>query len=394
MQDFLKWSLPLFRVFGIRVRLHLLYIMLTLALIWRTVANANNPNEAFNYILIWVVVLFISILLHEFGHCFAARAVNGDADEILMWPLGGLASCDVPHTPYANFITAIGGPLVTLAICAISAIILFFNQLMIPLNPFDNRSLASPELYSFKSGKYSVPADEQPIRVVRAGTDESNYGPIIKVGNQYFVIDVDTKKVTEVDLISAPTYPNWVAWVARIFFLNYILFLFNLIPAFPMDGGRVFQTFMWSRTNYHTAMVRSCYLGMICAAIFIIISIAYDNFMLSFLALFIFYHCQKGLITLEQSESEGLFGYDFSQGYTSLEAGEERSVRKKSPGWFARWSAARKERKRVKEEETKLQELSRMDELLEKVHNSGLQSLTDEERRFMTRVSNRYRQKK
>ena len=65
-------------------------------------------------------LLFLSILLHEFGHCFAARSVDGDATEMLLWPLGGLAYCDVPHTPRANLITALGGPAVNLALCVLA----------------------------------------------------------------------------------------------------------------------------------------------------------------------------------------------------------------------------------------------------------------------------------
>ena len=49
-----------------------------------------------------VLLLFGIILLHEFGHCFGARYVDGDAKEILIWPLGGLAYVDVPHTPRAQ----------------------------------------------------------------------------------------------------------------------------------------------------------------------------------------------------------------------------------------------------------------------------------------------------
>ena len=72
----------------------------------------------------WLVMcglLFLSILLHEFGHCFAARSVDGDATEVLLWPLGGLAYCDVPHTPRANLITALGGPAVNLGLCVMAA---------------------------------------------------------------------------------------------------------------------------------------------------------------------------------------------------------------------------------------------------------------------------------
>ena len=48
------------------------------------------------------------VLLHEFGHCAGARAVDGDAHQILMWPLGGLAAIEVPHTPRANFMPRAG----------------------------------------------------------------------------------------------------------------------------------------------------------------------------------------------------------------------------------------------------------------------------------------------
>ena len=58
------------------------------------------------------MLLFGIILLHEFGHCFGARYVDGDAKEVLIWPLGGLAFVDVPHTPRALFIATAAGPAV------------------------------------------------------------------------------------------------------------------------------------------------------------------------------------------------------------------------------------------------------------------------------------------
>src|SRR5207248_3089000 len=62
----------------------------------------------------------------EFGHCFAGRWVDGEASDILQWPLVGLAYVEVPHTPRAHFVTAAGGPLVNLGLCAISANLLIF----------------------------------------------------------------------------------------------------------------------------------------------------------------------------------------------------------------------------------------------------------------------------
>ena len=66
-----------------------------------------------------MLLMFVSILLHEFGHCFAARARRWRRHEVLLWPLGGLAYCDLPHTPRLTSITRRGGPAVNLLLCVI-----------------------------------------------------------------------------------------------------------------------------------------------------------------------------------------------------------------------------------------------------------------------------------
>jgi len=74
--------------------------------------------------------LFVIVLLHEYGHCFAARSVGGNAEEIILTPLGGLAMAYAPHDPWARFVTVIGGPLVNVAICAICGGILSITARM------------------------------------------------------------------------------------------------------------------------------------------------------------------------------------------------------------------------------------------------------------------------
>src|SRR5262245_7806750 len=139
MRDPMSWSIPLFRAFGIQVRLHILYIIITLGLVLRAVSLM--PDHWLDVVLVAVVLLFIAVLLHEFGHCFAARRVDGEADEILMWPLGGLAYCAVPHTPRANLITAVGGPLVNVAICLGAGAVLIAADYLPPINVFESRQL-------------------------------------------------------------------------------------------------------------------------------------------------------------------------------------------------------------------------------------------------------------
>ena len=122
MRDPLSWSFPIGRLFGVTVRVHVLFPLVALGLIIRAAAGTKAaPALEGDWIDATLIIgfLFFSILLHEFGHCFGARAVNGDASEVLLWPLGGLAYCDVPHTPRANFICTAAGPAVNLLLCAL-----------------------------------------------------------------------------------------------------------------------------------------------------------------------------------------------------------------------------------------------------------------------------------
>src|SRR5947209_14569104 len=103
MRDPMSWALPVFRLFGVQVKIHLLFFVVTLGLFLRVVMMKDHPIWWVDVFVFTILLLFGIILMHEYGHCFGARAVEGEAKEILIWPLGGLAYLDVPHTPRANF---------------------------------------------------------------------------------------------------------------------------------------------------------------------------------------------------------------------------------------------------------------------------------------------------
>src|SRR5207244_5592755 len=96
-----------------------------LAMILREGFDKNSAPGGWIDASLVMGLLFFSVLLHEFGHCFAARSVNGDAQEVLLWPLGGLANVEVPHTPRANLIVAAGGPAVNLVLALLSTLLLW-----------------------------------------------------------------------------------------------------------------------------------------------------------------------------------------------------------------------------------------------------------------------------
>jgi hypothetical protein len=110
------------------------------------------------------------------------------------------------------------------------------------------------------------------------------------------------------------------------------------------------------------------------------------------LALFIYVSCRHQWIVLEMGDENSPFGYDFSQGYTSLERDQPAApVQRRRQSWYQRWRQRRAQQKMLREQETREAEERRLDELLEKVQRDGLSALSDEERRFLKRASDRYR---
>ena len=111
--DFLNASFKVGRLFDINVRVHILFVIW---IAFRLISGGGNWTEH----AMFLGMLFGIVLLHEFGHCFGARSVGGDAENILMWPLGGLAYAHAPMTPWAQFVTVASGPAVNAGFCLLS----------------------------------------------------------------------------------------------------------------------------------------------------------------------------------------------------------------------------------------------------------------------------------
>jgi Zn-dependent protease len=104
----MKGALPLFRLTGIRVYLHFTWFIVAALEVTRFAHRYHNP--------IWAALeycaLFGVVLLHEFGHAFACRQTGGQADTIVLWPLGGIAFVNPPPRPGAYLWSIAAGPLV------------------------------------------------------------------------------------------------------------------------------------------------------------------------------------------------------------------------------------------------------------------------------------------
>jgi stage IV sporulation protein FB len=353
MLDFFAWKFPVGRAFGITIKVHILFVLVALPLTLRFILDKDAVPGRWSDVLTVAAIAIVSILLHEFGHCFAARLVGGEADEIMLWPLGGTAQVGyLPSTPWAHFWTSFGGPIVNLALCAVSALALAvcFDQSIRPVFNFFG-------WYPFRR------------------TPEAIYELTLWNG----------EAVTTTS--PAVMFATWV------FFVNWFLAVFNLVlVGIPYDGGNMARAVLWPYVGHHQATMYMITTGFIIAGLMLMAVFFFDQTMLAFLCVYTFFSCRNELIMLETRGEDSLFGYDFSAGYTSLEKDMPSGAPPRKKGNFIqRYLQRRNARKLQKQHETQLAEEQRMDELLEKIQQRGKDSLTDEEQRFLKRVSDRYR---
>jgi len=346
----MSWSIPFTRIAGILVRIELFFIIFIVAQVGSAAKTGGSVYAMEMFVLL--TMLFAIVLMHELGHCFAARSVGGSADEILLWPLGGLAMVSHPHNAWASFVTTAGGPAVNLVLYLITGCLLLVMGFWPPINPLWNP-----------------------------------WSTVTLIGGHEAAVQ---------------QLPWYSAWLLRFFFLNWFLFWFNVLcVGFPLDGGRLLQAALWPRYGYYSATKIACYSGF---AVAILLSLwafifldkeNYTTLIMTFLlVIFIFISCQTELQRIESGiMDDDTFGYDFSQGYTSLERSSKSKERQ--PSMLQRWMNERAEKKKQREEDERLADEQRIDELLAKMHEGGgIQALSSEEQRFMKRVSAKLRQKR
>jgi Zn-dependent protease len=108
----------LFRLFGIDVSVHWLWIVVVLFLVQR--GQGDPQAESIGWRLAEVLSMFGIVLMHEFGHALACRSVGGRANHIMLWPLGGVAFVDPPPRPGATLWSIVAGPLVNVALLPVT----------------------------------------------------------------------------------------------------------------------------------------------------------------------------------------------------------------------------------------------------------------------------------
>jgi Zn-dependent protease len=358
------WSLNLGRWWGVQIHLHMFFLLfatLTCYLVWvpesQKAFGALDDDATMSVIsLVSMAILFLSVLVHEIGHCLVASRLGGSLDNVVLGPLGGLRPIRIPHDPQSELLAVVAGPMTSLAVCLVCLSAIAASG---ATNVFGLLHPLSPSSLFETSGG---------------------------------------------DVLALPTILRLTCWI------NWLLVLVNLIPAFPFDGGRACKAFLQSiRPDLEPrhAMLLVANLARIVAISLLVAACFFREsdpetvvptwLALVLLSIFVFFSTRvEEYQPNTESADDELFGYDFSQGYTSLERHEEHEgedQKETAPpvsfvaGWLGKWKQKQEARRRQTEQE----EDRRLDEILARLHEVGAHGLSSAERDLLRRVSARYR---
>lgn len=235
----MRGSLKIFTWLGIPVFVHWTFGLIFLYVLWYAYSNSLSAYET-----VWVTGLFMaifgSVLLHEYGHALAARRYGVRTRDIVLMPIGGMARLErMPENPRQEFVVAIAGPMVNVILFILTAAAISI--------------LARPEEVAL---------------VKEALLSEAN-------GEVYEETGVEISKLLQYSINFGVS--------------NLILVLFNMIPAFPMDGGRVLRALLTMRIGRPRATKIAAWIGQAFALAFAAWGLYSGNFMLALLGLFVIY---------------------------------------------------------------------------------------------------------
>jgi Zn-dependent protease len=207
-----------FRLFGVPVRIHPFFWVGTLLL------GMGDPDPV--RVLIWVAVVFVSILVHEFGHAFTQRYFGGHP-WVTLYGFGGLASCDdCDRSPRAQLLISFAGPLAgfLLAGLVIAAVAMTGRQI----------GLALPGRVSPESLNVDVLLI-QPMAAFVAYFQPFSSEPVNDI-------------------------------VGCLLQVNILWGLINLLPIYPLDGGRISRE-LFTLRSARAGIIQSLQLSTAAAAI-------------------------------------------------------------------------------------------------------------------------------
>lgn len=210
-----------------------LYVHWSFALLLGYLAyNAREHGIAgMAFAIIVAVGMFTCVTLHEYGHAMAARRFGIPTIDITLLPIGGVARLErMPRIPWQELVVAVAGPAVNVVI-----------------------------------------------------------GSLLAIGVALFAREPFVDFYQSLGELDPLTSPSIIGFLFFMLVANFVLVIFNMVPAFPMDGGRVFRSLLAMVTNYQNATYIASRVGLVCAALMGLLALMTSNPVTLMIALFIAY---------------------------------------------------------------------------------------------------------
>lgn len=203
----MSWSVKLLTVRGIPIRVHISFLLILLWAAWVGLSEGRGASavSSMGFMVLFTVLLFACVVLHELGHSLVAQAFGVKVHDITLWPVGGVARlAGMPRRPSHEFLITAAGPTVNVLLALILGVLAF--------------SWVGPArlLTIFTTGR----------GIARLLSSQSGQSLVILLALQ-----------------------------------NVLLAVFNLIPAFPMDGGRLLRAVLAAFLPFRTATRAASYIG-------------------------------------------------------------------------------------------------------------------------------------
>ncbi len=224
----MNWAVTLGTIRGIRIRVHVTFLLLIpcAAYYWGAVAGGGWSGASFGIAIICAV--FLLVVLHELAHSLLARQYGTPVHEIELSPIGGIAKMDsTPQEPWQELAMSLAGPLANL----VSA----------------------------------VPLGLAAFRMVQDGAIRSR---------DHFLY-----------LLARP---SWQGFILNLLVCDVLLVLFNLVPVFPVDGGRILRSILAWRMGHTRGTLWAAYIGQVVAVALGILGVLSTNVILILIALAFF----------------------------------------------------------------------------------------------------------
>jgi Zn-dependent protease/CBS domain-containing protein len=241
----MTWSFRIAQIAGINIRVHItFFLILALGAIQWGGQGGGLEGALFGVVL--MLLLFTCVTLHELGHSIVANRLGVPVREIILLPLGGVAVMNKqPEKPIHEFLIAIAGPLVNVVIALLLA---------------------------------------------------------IPVGAQVRMALLDGRGLIP-EAVNDPSLNTLLFW---LFSANISLVVFNLIPAFPLDGGRILRSLLALAIGFPRATRVAITIGQLIAIGLGIFGVLSGNLVLALIAVFIFFGAGQEATNVRVTGARGI----------------------------------------------------------------------------------------